>query len=238
VGPFPPTVVRDRRGDGMLALVLGVAAGALGLTIWLVARSEGIDASTTPLLFGVVGLFSIAVGVALMRRTVTLSAEGIALASVLGEREIALSQLAGLRLREEMAGRAAGGAALVVARDVTGRTIRISARDRSVAAALAPWLTHASQALAKRWTTQLDRGAVVEVCKHVTLNARELAVRRRVIALDGPCKFREDAASTTRAILTLENGPERLSIDAEYENYLPLRLVIQELLARYAGGGS
>ncbi len=238
MGSFPPTQVRDRRGDGALALVLGVAAGALGLTIWLVARSEGIDASTTPLLFGVVGLLSIALGVALMRRTVTVSADGIVLASVLGKREIALSQLAGLRLREEMAGRAAGNAALVIARDVTGCTIRVSARDRKVAAAMAPWLTHASEALANRWRMQLEMGSVVQVCKHVTLNAHELAVGKRVVALDGPCKLREDAASTTRAILTVENGSERLSIDAEYENYLPLRLVIRELLARRAGGGS
>jgi hypothetical protein len=39
---------------------------------------------------------------------------------VLGKRELAMDKLAGIRLREEQSGRAAGNASLVVLRDVDG----------------------------------------------------------------------------------------------------------------------
>jgi hypothetical protein len=47
-------------------------------------------------------------------------------------------------------------------------------------------------------------------------------------------ELREDVPGTVHAVMSLENGRDHLNVDAEYENYLPLVLVVRELLGRSA----
>lgn len=209
----------------------------LAFTIWLVARSEGVSATTVPVLFGAVGLLVIAGGIVLMRRKVILGAESIAVEGALGRREIAISKLAGVRMRDPQGGRAPSKVVLLIVRDADGRRIAISVPDRAVSSALLPWLKHVCECVARRWREQLEVGETVQVCKDIQLKAGELVVRKRSLALNGACTLREDAPGTARAVLTLENGRDCLNVDAEYDNYLPLVLAVRQLIERGAGLG-
>jgi hypothetical protein len=227
-------VVYDRRQDGFVVVLMGGAVLGLALTIWFVVSRESISVSTVPLSFSAVGLLVVAAGIALMRRKVTVSELGITVESVLGKRELAMDKLAGIRLREEQSGRAAGNASLVILRDVDGRSITVSARGPAAAAEVRPWIRYVCEVLASRWRSQIESGATIQVCKGISLSAHELVVRKRAIALNGACKLREDAPGTVHAVMSLENGRDYLNVDAEYENYLPLVIVVRQLLGRSA----
>jgi hypothetical protein len=220
--------VRDRLYDGIALTTFGVALLAAAAAPVIALDGEGGWVAAEVL--SIPAALALGLGVAWIRRTVTVSEQGIALQWAFANLSFASDDIAGVRIRPAMGGASPKSAmqGVVIVRSARDESIAMGARALSLPA-VREWLDTLNAQIVRRWYDQLRKGELVAVSEEARLIDDDFLFAGHRIHIGAPFELKRVPAGTYgSALLTVSQGSTRIIVEEKEENFLALARYLEE----------